>query len=43
VYDAASMATVWPDRRTLKRFFWQSAEDYQKYLAPAPTFPNRQR
>ena len=43
VYDATSMGTVWPERRTLNRFFWQSREDYQKYRATAPEFPSRQR
>jgi hypothetical protein len=36
VYDASSMATLWPERRTLKRFFWQSEDDYKKFFAPAP-------
>ena len=43
VYDATSMATVWPERRSLKRFFWQTEDEYRKYRAPEPVFSSRQR
>src|SRR5262245_20688254 len=36
VYDASSMASLWPERRTLHRFFWQTRADYEKYRAAPP-------
>ena len=44
VYDANSMTTLWPERRTLKRFFWQTEEDFQRFRAPeAAALPGRVR
>jgi cytosine/adenosine deaminase-related metal-dependent hydrolase len=40
VYDPTSMATLWPERKSLHRFFWQSVEEYKKYSAvPPAAFP----
>ena len=36
VYDANSMATVWPERKALRRFFWMSESDFRKFAAPQP-------
>jgi cytosine/adenosine deaminase-related metal-dependent hydrolase len=36
VYDAESMTRVWPDRVTVPRSFWQTAEEYKKFAAPEP-------
>jgi imidazolonepropionase-like amidohydrolase len=34
VYDAESMDQLWPDRRRLNRFFWQTEEQAQSTRAP---------
>ena len=36
VYDANSMATVWPERKALRRFFWMSESDFRTFAAPQP-------
>jgi cytosine/adenosine deaminase-related metal-dependent hydrolase len=36
VYDANSMATMWPQRRTLHRFFWQTPEEFRAFRATEP-------
>jgi Tol biopolymer transport system component len=37
VYDGNSMATLWPERKSLERFFWQTEADYQRFKAAEPT------
>jgi imidazolonepropionase-like amidohydrolase len=36
VFDAASMTELWPQRKPLARFFWQTEEDTKRFAAPAP-------
>jgi imidazolonepropionase-like amidohydrolase len=36
VYDAESMTQVWPARKELSRFFWQTPEDQQRFAPPRP-------
>lgn len=36
VYDAESMAQLWPERKELTRFFWQTPEEFRRWAAPVP-------
>jgi len=36
VYDAASMTEVWPERKTLQRFFWMTDTESKRFAAPEP-------
>jgi len=35
VWDAESMTQVWPERKPLGRFFWQTPEEFRRWAAPA--------
>ncbi len=41
VYDAESMTEVWPTRKELGRFFWQTPEEQQHFAAPRPKDPTK--
>jgi hypothetical protein len=36
VYDAESMAELWPERRRLNRFFWQTDDEFRRWAAREP-------
>lgn len=36
VYDANSMTTLYPSRKALERFFWQTLADHERFKAPEP-------
>lgn len=36
VYDAESLARLWPERRDPLRFFWQTEEERRRYAPPSP-------
>jgi Tol biopolymer transport system component len=36
VYDAASMAEVWPEFKKLPKFFWATEEQAKRFAAPEP-------
>jgi Tol biopolymer transport system component len=43
VYDAESMTELWPQRRRLDRFFWQTDDQFRRWAAPEPPTLARSR
>lgn len=41
VWDAESMMQIYPERKPLERFFWQTEEEYRRYMATDPTEQGR--